>query len=1117
MTLSVIAMSGLTVAPAQAAATSGDLIKMEGLSSVYYLGEDGKRYVFPNESTYFSWYSDFSGVVTITASELQSYHLGGNVTVRPGTTLVKITTDPSVYAVEANGVLRKIQNESQAAALYGTDWNQRIIDLADSFFTNYTIGQPIADGEIPAGTLVKVAGDTSVYYYDGTNYRSIVSEAAMNANRFRFGNVIVIATSVSATGTPITGMEAGLVDTSQGATGPDQVITGSGLMVSLNSQTPVSMSIPYNVQNFVYTSVNFTASNDGPITLTGLTVERKGLGFSNSFDYVYAEVDGQLKGSKRTLGSSNQASLYFSTDSSKIVIPAGETVTVDLVADMADSNFGGQNALSIVSASAVTSSGATVTGSFPIMGNLMSTTDVPAATATFTIDSLGGDVYLGDDQVEVARFEVGNTSDVEHISFSKIILENLGTADQNEVINYTLYSSGNIVAGPVNANSSDKINFALTSAMEIQDNSTEDFVVKADIYDGRTETVILNLDEVTELKAMGLNNGFTTTNEKTGTAQSYEINGGDISLSVADSNPGDDDVAPKDSNVLFLAANIESLEEMMVITGLTLGFDASIASSTSIENVTVYLDGNVVAGPKDFTADTATTTIFDENFEVNGTQLLEVKADIADDAVSGNYYFTLDSTDITAEDAAGDVVANARIKGDVTGGTITVATGDVSLAIDATYGSRSLVAGSDDLLVGQFVLEVNDAEGVKIDQYVVDVAVDDQLALTDINELYISEDTDVITSVIASGNTFNVNQELAAGTTKIVKVYASVDDFTLGSTDSLQVSLTVSGEGVTSREVFTQNVAVDGQEITFVAGSLTESISAGTTDSAIVIAGSQNVAVAEWEYESENVGYTLKDVKVTVYATSTAATTTEKALVTDMTLNGQTATAVNGVATFSGPFTVEKDGKLKLSLSASFNGDFNSIDSGDVANFAITEYKYKAANKNTYSTESVTDKSLATDEVMYVRNTVPYILASAGPTITLKTLSNDIMLINVEADAHDDVTIGTTTISLISGGAATGTVALLDSNNIELGSVDFASSTSAQELVLGWNDEIIAAGQSETYTVRVSFASAPAANSTLSVELVEALSWNDGEATLAITANPELIHSLQGSFEINNK
>ncbi|MDD2354388.1 MAG: hypothetical protein PHX76_03385, partial [Patescibacteria group bacterium] len=231
MTLSVIAMSGLTVAPAQAAASAGDLIKMDGLSSVYYLGDDGKRYVFPNEATYFSWYSDFSGVVTIPASELQSYPLGGNVTMRPGTTLVKITTDPSVYAVEPNGVLRKIANESQAAALYGTNWNKRIVDLADAFFTNYTIGQPLADGEVPAGSLVKNADSASVYYYDGTNYRSIASEAAMTANRFRFENVMTIANDITAGGSAVSAMEAGLVKTSQGATGPGQVVTGSGLMV----------------------------------------------------------------------------------------------------------------------------------------------------------------------------------------------------------------------------------------------------------------------------------------------------------------------------------------------------------------------------------------------------------------------------------------------------------------------------------------------------------------------------------------------------------------------------------------------------------------------------------------------------------------------------------------------------------------------------------------------------------------------------------------------------------------------------------------------------------------------------------------------------------------------
>ncbi|MDX9779316.1 MAG: hypothetical protein RBT30_03705, partial [Patescibacteria group bacterium] len=114
MVLSVIAMSGLTFNPVNAAAQAGDLIKMDGLSSVYYLGNDGKRYVFPSEAVYFSWYNDFSSVVTIPASELQSYPLGSNVTMRPGTKLVKITTDPKVYAVGPNGTLHWLQSEADA-------------------------------------------------------------------------------------------------------------------------------------------------------------------------------------------------------------------------------------------------------------------------------------------------------------------------------------------------------------------------------------------------------------------------------------------------------------------------------------------------------------------------------------------------------------------------------------------------------------------------------------------------------------------------------------------------------------------------------------------------------------------------------------------------------------------------------------------------------------------------------------------------------------------------------------------------------------------------------------------------------------------------------------------
>lgn len=125
-----------------AALTPGDLIKASR-PSVYYYGADGKRYVFPNERTFKSWYLDFSGVKKITDTELAAIAIGGNVTYRPGVKMVKIETDPKVYALGKGGLLRWIASEEIALSLYGANWAQQIDDLPDEFFTNYTVGSPI--------------------------------------------------------------------------------------------------------------------------------------------------------------------------------------------------------------------------------------------------------------------------------------------------------------------------------------------------------------------------------------------------------------------------------------------------------------------------------------------------------------------------------------------------------------------------------------------------------------------------------------------------------------------------------------------------------------------------------------------------------------------------------------------------------------------------------------------------------------------------------------------------------------------------------------------------------------------------------------------------------------
>ena len=56
----------------------------------------------------------------VTDAQLAAYAIGGNVTYRPGTRLVKIQSDPKVYAVDAHGVLRWVKTEAAAIALYGS-------------------------------------------------------------------------------------------------------------------------------------------------------------------------------------------------------------------------------------------------------------------------------------------------------------------------------------------------------------------------------------------------------------------------------------------------------------------------------------------------------------------------------------------------------------------------------------------------------------------------------------------------------------------------------------------------------------------------------------------------------------------------------------------------------------------------------------------------------------------------------------------------------------------------------------------------------------------------------------------------------------------------------------
>ena len=135
---------------------SGSLIKTacesdatadDPCKAVYYVTSDGDRHAFPNEKVFFTWYDDFSSLVTVSVSEMASHPLGKNVTYHPGIRMVKFISADTVYTVSREGVLRPIASESVATDLYGSHWNTLIDDIPDAFYSNYRFERTVLSTE----------------------------------------------------------------------------------------------------------------------------------------------------------------------------------------------------------------------------------------------------------------------------------------------------------------------------------------------------------------------------------------------------------------------------------------------------------------------------------------------------------------------------------------------------------------------------------------------------------------------------------------------------------------------------------------------------------------------------------------------------------------------------------------------------------------------------------------------------------------------------------------------------------------------------------------------------------------------------------------------------------
>ncbi|MFH0928703.1 MAG: hypothetical protein V1821_04505 [bacterium] len=943
--------------PFASAATiaSGSLIK-GSLSAVYYYGADGKRYVFPNEKTYKTWYADFSTVQTISDTELASIMIGGNATYRPGVKMIKITSDPRTYAVSKGGVLRWIKSEAIAIALYGTSWNQMIEDVSDAFFTNYTIGADI-----------NVASDYS---------------ASME---------LAAATSIN-------------VDKGIGSTPATGNVT-----VSLSPSSPASMSIPGTAFYAPLLTLNIVNNSASEARLTGLSIRKTGIIADSSVAGVLVtDAAGILHGSLVTFGQ-GVASPGFANDPIKVAANSSTTVTVNTNIGNVASGTLGASILAATDVMMTDSTGATMTvgGVFPISGNQMTVVNGAGSIGAVTVAAqplIGGtsnnnavEIDQGVQNLDIAKFSIQETTGVEGTELMNLELQNGGSASSGDFNNIRLVDQDGAVVATVDGVINNIAKFSILSLTGgkagphggylIPAGQTRYFTVRMDTSantNAAGRAVNFTVQNSFRVRALGVQTGVGVTPTLTVGVSTVGDNTNWVvfrtgSLTIArstDSNSGK--IAKGATNVALASFDLRAYGEPIEIQEATWAVNASpatgiatgrrtlngtikinngsgstvyseTASNPSVYGGTCTIANNTTTG--NCAGSGAATSKILSSYSViqpGTTGKLVFVADIDQNATSLDTY-QVRLVSVRFRQVYSNITATSAVF-NVDGNQLQVEDSSLTVSRSPSYNPVNLVRGGSLQKIGSFSLQAGSAEGVRITTMLIrigakngainavgDFAVDPTSNITNVSNVTLMEGNNQLAPAsnitTTAGGTFSTGLVVDANSSKTIDVYGVVSS----SFSATNVGVSLTPTSVTGLQSQTALVAAQatqtiGQSITVTSGgnlAVTDVGNDGVINVAKLLhAGETDIPMFKFKLRETTNAETLSVGKLYLGVKNARNTFMDFKLFNEATglqLDG-TATAniivgVNGEIRFGGlNLTVPKGGELTLVVKGSVVG-----------------------------------------------------------------------------------------------------------------------------------------------------------------------------------------------------
>ncbi len=512
---------------------------------------------------------------------------------------------------------------------------------------------------------------------------------------------------------------------------PNPIPTGGAVSVSLAAGTPASTNIA-DAANANFTKFNLT-SGSAPMSISTIFVTRTGLSTNSMVENIkILDENGVQVSSTGSLNANNKAQITFSP---ALVIPANTTKAFFIRAGIADGTGSGNTvALGIEAASDIVST-ASVSGAFPVRGNLMTTLNLTIGTVIIDEDGTVTDSQPngGDTNVVINKFSLAAGS-TETVTIKQIAVERQGSASATDTVNIELFdvSTGTSVGTVATWDSNGLATFNNLNIF-LDKGQTKRFEVRVDIIGGSGLTVNGDLTDGSDVRVQAIGNtyGFylTPTNSmSTGQGASNQtIQSGTLTITKSVSTPAAGNISAGSDRHLA-TFDFQVLGEPMKITSLLLEATLGTMVYTEVTNIKLIdaATGTLLAGPKDLTA-TPDATFTDVIILPVGTTKVKVTANLAT-SVSNGDTILLDIGTPAASIVARGMQSNDSVTPapatDVAANTLTIQAATLTAVTNTTPAARSIVKGQQDHIFATASLSAaNSGEDVNVSSIVVEDSV----------------------------------------------------------------------------------------------------------------------------------------------------------------------------------------------------------------------------------------------------------------------------------------------------------------------------------------------------------------------------------------------------------